>query len=374
MSDYKIKRSVGATHVIPDMSEGPVAWWHASPGKQPLWKTFAAMRDSGLTAVASLLRAHPTKQLWENVRRAFRTEGIDTIVITPLHWASTEWNYDRTVKNLRWENWPDDIFEMLFRTYGKQHKTIIVQTMELDWTVAGIGCRDADKCIHDGRYDRYLGACKAGTLVRYPEVEDEKDCKVVAATMVKIDRAAYLRGVCDNLQLKAEEARANHPYANLKVYFAMEVNFFTDESYIVARDLIPKMSNPPDLVGLSLYKKGGDPVMAFKNVQTWTGLPPDRIYIAEVGWKEGTQRDGKVIGGTPQYDRIVPVVNDLFTLGAPLAMVWSWAEISYTGGHTGYAVNDAVTGEALSGRAAIASLNETWRKETCPTCNGTGEV
>jgi len=55
-------------------------------------------------------------------------------------------------------------------------------------------------------------------------------------------------------------------------------------------------------------------------------------------------------------------------------MVWSWEEVAGSGGHTGYAVNDAVTGKVLSGRNAIASLNETWRKTTCPTCGGSGVV
>jgi hypothetical protein len=344
------------------MSEGPIAWWKPSPGKRPLWQTFAGMRDAGLTAVGGLLRAHPTQRIWENIRRAFRTPGIDVIVVTPLHWASTEVNWDMTIDNLRWENLPENIFELLYRHYGGQDKAIIVQTLELDWTVAGIGCRQDDRCIRDdGRYAHYLKACQEGTLAPYWQCEGQVGCETIASSMVKLDRAAYLLGVCNRLQAAAEAARANHPNAKLKVFYSMEVNFFRNEFYLVARDLIPKMPAPPDFVGLSLYKKAGDHVKAFENVLEWTGLPAERVFISEVGAREGTQRDGSFISGTPQADRINSVVNDLFGLGCPLAMVWSWEEIPYTGGHTGYAVNDAVTKEPLSGRKAIRDLNAHWR-------------
>ena len=348
MTDYTIPRSVGAISVVPDMSEGPVAWWRASRGR-PLYQSFASMRDSGLTAVGCLLRAHPTQRIWENIRRAMRTPGLDVIVITPLRWAEREWNYDHTVKNLRWENTPPEIFELLYRHYGHQEKTIIVQSLELDWTVAGIGCRADDRCIKDGsKYDYYLALC--GDHVH-------------ACKQVKIDRAARLLKIMNERQAAAEAARKRHPNAKLKVYHAMQVNFFMDEFYLVARDLIPAMNLPPDLVGLSLYRKAGDPVVAYENVLEWTGLPADRVYVAEVGTREGTQRDGRAREGPRQYNRIVPIVDSLFGLGCPLAMVWSWEEVAGGGGHTGYAVNDAVTGEPLSGRTAIEELNRRWRNE-----------
>lgn len=363
MSDYTIPRSVGATHVIPDMSEGPIPWWAASPGKQPLYETFLSMRNGGLTAVGGLLRSHPTKSIWEDIRRAFRTPGIDVITVCPMRWASTEWNYDRTVKNIRWENTPSEVFHLLYRHYGHQDKVIIVQTLELDWTVAGIGCRDDDKCItSDGRFDRYRSACEEGSLATYQGLFDHLGCKRVAASMVKLDRAAYLLGESNRLQAACNQARANHPNAKLKVFYAMEVNFFTNEFYLVARDLIPQMESPPDFVGLSLYKKAGDAVKAYDNVLEWTGLPPERVFISEVGAREGTQRDGRVLTGDRQYDRIMSVVPPLFDKGCPLALVWSWAEIPFTGGHTGYAVNDAVTGEELSGCRAIEELNARYRE------------
>jgi hypothetical protein len=276
-----------------------------------------------------------------------RTPGLDVIVITPLRWASREWDYNRTVKNLRWENTPPEIFELLYRHYGHQDKTIIVQTLELDWTVAGVGCRQDDRCIKDGsHYDKYF------------EITGDH---LTTCKWVKLDRAEHLLDQMNRLQAAATAARANHQNAKLKVLFGMEVNFFRDEFYLVARDLIPKMASPPDFVGLSLYRKAGDPVTAFENVMAWTGLPAERIMISEVGRREGTQRDGRVIVRRQQEDRICSVVDALFARGCPLAMVWSWEEIPYTGGHTGYAVNDAATGEPLSGRKAISDLNAKWR-------------
>lgn len=362
MTDYTIPRSVGAIHVIPDMSEGPIPWWGASPGKQPLHQTFATMRDAGLTAVGGLLRAHPTISMYEPIRRAFRTTGIDVIVIAPMHWASTEWNYDKTIKNIRWQHIPPDIFELLYRHYGGQDKTIIVQTLELDWTVAGIGCRQRDRCLKwDGHYAEYLSAFEAGDQP-CPMSWGQTDPHVLACDAVKMGRGARVLAELNELQAAAEAARAAHPNARLKVFFAPQVNFFRDEFFLVARDLIPRMDSPPDFVGLSLYRKAGDPVEAFEAVQRWTGLPPERIYIAEVGAKEGTQPDGEFIGGIPQHDRIKAVVNSLFVRGCPLAMVWSWAEIAGGGGHTGYAVIDAATGEKCSGYNAIKELNGMWRE------------
>jgi len=355
-----LKRSVGAWSVVPDMSEGPFPWWPLSPGKQPLWQTFADMRDEGLTAVGCLLRAHPTQRIWENVRRAMRTPGIDTIVIVPLRWAEREWNYDHTVKNIRWENTPPEIFELLYRHYGRQDKTIIVQSLELDWTVAGIGCRADDRCIKDGsKYEYYLAL---------------HGDHIAACNQVKLDRAKRLLRIMNERQAAAEAARANHPNAKLKVYHSMQVNFFKDEFYLVARDLIPQMVSAPDLVGLSLYRLAGDHMDAFDNVRRWTGLPASRIYVAEVGTREGSQPDGTVIEGNLQWKRITRVARDLFERGAPLVMVWSWREIAGGSGHTGYSVNDAVTGKPLSGRIAIDDLNAEWRQTICPTCNGTGVV
>ena len=359
---YKVPRSVGATSVVPDMSMGPIPWWNLTTGR-PFWQTVETMRDHGLTAIGVLQRAHPTINYWENIRRGFRTPGIDIIVIEPLHWASTERGCVGG-KNIRWQNIPPSIFEDLYGTYGGQNKIVIVQLTETDWTVNGVGCRERDQCVTAGGYfSGYFEACKQGTLVPYYEYDGGTDCAVIACDMVKLDRAEYLLNQMNDLQAAAMAARAAHPNAKLRVFFSVEVNFFTDQFYIVARDLISQMPVPPDFIGLSLYRDADDVVTAFNNVIDWTGLPPWRIFVSEVGAREGTQSDGSYIDGTPQYDRIVPVVSALFDRGAAFALVWSFEEVAYTGGHTGRAVIDSVTGEHLSGYDAIIELNEEYRHD-----------
>lgn len=101
---------------------------------------------------------------------------------------------------------------------------------------------------------------------------------------------------------------------------------------------------------------------AFDWVVEKTGLPPYRIFVSEFGAREGTQPDGSLIEGTRQYDRITHVVDTLFAKGAPFALVWSWEEVAWTSGHTGFAVIDPVTAERLSGWTAIQELNEEYRQ------------
>ena len=359
---YKVPRSVGATSVVPDMSMGPIPWWDLTTGR-PFQETVEIMRDHGLTAIGVLQRAHPTINYWENIRRGFRTPGIDIIVIEPLHWASTERGCVGG-KNIRWQNIPPGIFEMLYQTYGGQEKVVIVQLIEADWTVNGVGCRQRNQCVTAGGYfSGYFEACKQGTLVPYYEYDGGTDCAVIACDMVKLDRAEYLLNQMNDLQAAAMAARAAHPNAKLRVFFSVEVNFFTDEFLIVARDVIPRMDLPPDFVALSLYKKAGDVIDAFNNVITWTGLPPNRIFLSEVGAREGSQPDGTFIEGSPQYDRIMSVVSKVFDHGAAFALVWSFDEVAHTGGHTGFAVIDSVTGEHLSGYDAIIELNEEYRHD-----------
>lgn len=361
MTDYTIPRSVGAVSVIPDMSQGPIPWWIPYEASRPFGDVTREMVGDGLTAIGRMLQAHPTINNFENIRRAFRTPGADVFTVWPMYWSSTEWNWDHTVKNIRWLNIQPDIFELLYRHYGGQDKTIIVQPYELDWTVAGIGCRKRSRCLQwDGKYDEYFAEFLGGRKP-CPMSWGQTDTHILACDAVKIERASRVLAELNALQAASEEARAAHPNAKLKVFHAPHVNFFTNEFFLVARDLIPRMDSPPDLIGLSLYRKAGDVIEAFENVQRWTGLPPNRIYIAEIGEKEGTQRDGTVIGGSPQYDRLMSAVPALFDRGCPLAIVWSWEEIAGGGGHTGYAVNDAVTGAVLSGRRAIEELNGRWR-------------
>jgi len=361
-SAYYVPRSVGAITVVPDMTIAPLRWWSLSTGR-PFGDTVESMAADGVTAVGVMMRAHPTdnRQNNEDIGRAFQNPDVDVIVLTPLRWASTGPNCKNDLENIVWLNYPPELFDMLFEAYGDQPKTIIVQTWESDHVVHGIGCRERYQCVDDPRFRFYRDACEAGTLVPYGISDGQTDCAVIACDMQKVDRAAYLVRVFDARQAAVEAARAAHPDAVLRVFHSIELNKFGDTFLTVAADVIPKMVHPPDLIGLSLWAGAGDVGDALDYVLEATGLPVYRIYVSEVGAREGTQPDGTVLVLPHQYDRIVPVVEELFDRGIAFAMVWSWDEVAFTGGHTGYAVIDPVTGEHLSGFDAIVELNQTYR-------------
>jgi len=359
---YYVPRSVGAITVVPDLSVAPLRWWAASTGR-PFAETVELMAADGVTAVGVMMRAHPTdnRQNNEKIRRAFRNPDVDVIVLTPMRWASTGPNCRNDSENIVWLNYPPNLFDMLYETYGGQNKTIIVQTWESDHVVHGIGCTERNQCVDDPRFRWYRDACEAGTLVPYGISDGETDCTVIACDAQKVDRADYLRRVFDARQAAVEAARAAHPDAVLRVFHSIELNKFGGHFLTVAADVIPQMKVPPDFVGLSLWAGAGDVGDVLNYVIEHTGLPSYRIYISEVGAREGTQPDGTVLVLPHQRDRIVPVVEELFDRGVAFAMVWSWDEVAFTGGHTGYAVIDPVTGEHLSGFDAIAELNQTYR-------------
>ena len=361
-SAYYVPRSVGAIAGIPDMSIAPIRWWSLSTG-MPFEDTVEGMAADGLTAIGVIMRAHPTdnRQNNEKIRRAFRNPDIDIIVLTPQRWASTAPNCNDDRQNIVWLNYPLELFDMLFETYGGQNKTIIVQPWESDWQVHGIGCRERNQCVDDPRFRWYLEACEAGTLVPYRDYLAWADCKIIACDMQKADRALYLQHLFDARQAAVEAARAAHPDAALRVFHSIELNKFGNTWLTVAADVIPNMVHPPDFVGLSLWQGAGDVVEVLNYVIEHTGLPAHRVYISEVGAREGTQPDGTVLVLPHQYERIVPVVEALFERGVAFALVWSWEEPAYTGGHTGCGVIDAVTGEHLSGFAAIHDLNSIYR-------------
>ena len=120
------------------------------------------------------------------------------------------------------------------------------------------------------------------------------------------------------------------------------------------------MDHKPDFIGLSLWPAAGDPLEALQYAMDMTGLPPERIFLSQVGAKEGTQPDGSVLVLPRQRDRLMAVIPPLFEAGVAFALVWSMEQPEPTG-RTGHSVIDSVTGGQLSGWAAIEELNATWR-------------
>jgi hypothetical protein len=321
----------------------------------PLYETLEDVRDNyGVTAVGLLLNAHPIENYQENIRRAFRTPGIDIIVFRPQWWTVIEKTCEgHNAYTL--EPYPTSLFDDLYSVYSKQPKNIIVMNIESDWQAHGIGCRARNECPGNGWYGRAcLDTCEAGELVPYT-VSSGESCAVQCCDMEKVDRGEYLLREFNKRQSAAESARAAHPDATVKVWHAIEVNFFGNRDwqfFTTLCDIIPRMESPPDFIGLSIYAMADDPVVALDYAMACTGLPAYRFYIAEVGAKETTPGD--------QAAAIHRVVDPLFAFGVQFALVWSLEDrTSYP---TGYSVVDINTGEPLSGVAAIQELNATYRK------------
>jgi len=349
-SDYYIPRSVGVNMQIRDMSNGPI--WTFSVG-QPLWKSFDYMEELGITAVGIMTQAHPTINYWENINRAFRHPAIDVIVLRPEHWGSQDFKCvgdSQQLAGILWENYPMDLFDMLYQKYPGQDKDIIVINAESDWQSFGLACRERTQCIKFERYYKYYNACMDGTLASTSN--EPSDCAIIACDMVKQDRAAYVLETMIERQQAAENARQRYPNAKLRVWHAIEVNFFGNKEWQIftsLEDIVDVVK--PDFVGLSMYQGADDVSDSLTYAMQTTGLPVWRFFISEVGTKE--KWDGK------QYDRITHVVDTLFERGVAFALVWSIeTELSYD---TGYSVIDRKTGEWNSGMYAIQELNGRWR-------------
>jgi len=350
---YAVPRSVGINVQIP--SPSPCQVQSIIPeGNRPLEITMRDMVDKhGISAVGLLLDAHPTDNHYENIRKAFRTPGIDVIVFRPSHWQIIEKTcIGRNGYTL--EPYPLELFEMLYQTYANQEKQIFVQNIEADWQMHGIGCRTRNECPGMGFYgDACLDACEAGDLVEY-DVSAGESCAVQCCDMEKIERGEYLLRTFNARQAAAEAARAAHPDATLKVWHSIEVNFYGNRDWqfrTILCDIIPRMDSPPDFIGLSIYNMADDPVVALDYAMACTHLPAWRFFISEVGAQENNPGD--------QAEAIHRVVNPLFALGVPFALVWSLEDS--TSWPTGYSVIDINTGEKLSGYTAIQELNATYR-------------
>jgi hypothetical protein len=359
-SQYAVPRSVGAWTQWPDMSEGPLPWWHLITGR-PFFDTLAEMVDRhDIRAVGFALRAHPTENIYENIRKAFRVEGIDILVLWLEHWANTEPSCDGS-PYLAWQNLPPDIFEQLYTYYANQPKTIIVMTFESSQRLHGKGCLARDECAPGTWYaDECPAVCEEnpdlGVGWWLPEgYVRPDDCQSICCDLAKSRRRDYMLQTFNELQSAVQSARIAHADAKLKVFFAVEIDRFSnqEEWLLTARDVLPYMDALPDFIGLSLWPaKAGDVVESFRRVQGWVSLPSYRFFIAEVGAKERWTGE--------QRDRIMSVVPPLFDAGLTFALVWSM-EQPHPAEQTGHALIDPVTGDLRSGYSAYRELNDIYR-------------
>ena len=357
---YLVPRSVGAWSQYPDMAQGPLPWWPLTTGR-PFIDTLLEMRDShDLTAAAFQLRSHPTENVYENIRKAFRIEGVDIIVLWLERWASTEPSCDAG-PYVAWQNYPLSVYNELYELYSNQPKAIFLMSYESDNRLHGKGCLARDECVPEGWYWNDCPAvCEENpNLGEGWWLPDDYirplDCRSICCDLSKSARRDYMLRTFNERQAAVEAARAAHPGAELRVFHAIEIDRYgvEDEWLLTARDIIPYMDAPPDFIGLSLWPaKAGDVVESFHRVQDWTGLPNYRVFVAEVGARERWFNE--------QYDRITSVVDALFAEGVAFAMVWSLDQ-PLPNLWTGHALIDPLTGDLRSGYLAVRELNETYR-------------
>ncbi|MCK5018330.1 MAG: hypothetical protein KAS32_14830, partial [Candidatus Peribacteraceae bacterium] len=234
VNEHIVPRSIGAWSQYNDMTTVGQPWWPITTGR-PFWETLERARDMhGLTAVGFALRAHPTDntQNDENIRMAFRTPGIDIIVLWLSHWSSTEPKIDGT-QTIMWQNYPDSIFEQLYQYYSHQDKTIIVMTYESDNRLHG-KCMERNECVPEGWYwndcpdicreqREYDYSWPVGYGWWFPEDYVLPDgCRIRCCDMNKMARRDLLIRQFNRRQRAAEAARGAYPDAALKVFHAVE--------------------------------------------------------------------------------------------------------------------------------------------------------
>ena len=78
---------------------------------------------------------------------------------------------------------------------------------------------------------------------------------------------------------------------------------------------IPKLKHRPDLIGLSYWSKGTDPVETLDWLRSVTGYGRGRIYIDELGATEGQQAE-----------RFASYIPAYWEWGAPVVNVWLWKQ------------------------------------------------
>ncbi len=361
--EYYVPRSVGVNLQAIDLSEGPIPWWAAQADQgKPNWVNAAWVRDEfGITAISFMLAAHPYENIYENIRKLFRLDGLEIVVIRPEHWGVVDQRCDGS-DGVLWTNYPAganefhqwgySLFDKMYEYYANQGRAIFITNIEADWQMHGVGCRARDRCVEDQFYQFVYDFCVDDMWQFTLEYDEPPTCQQVACDETKLNRGRDLLREFNYRQAAAERARAANPDAALRVWNVIEVNMYATEPWQfidVVCGVIPQMPIPPDFISMSgLYGPERDPVADLHYVMDCTGLPANRIFISEVGARVGHG----------QYDRIYNYVTALFKEGIAFALVW---DLDVWPNDTEWSVVDPVSGEWRGGMVAIQELNDEWR-------------
>jgi hypothetical protein len=245
-----------------------------------------------------------------DMTRVFENPGLDLVVIRPMQHSFSEKDCEGK-DAATWEggDW-GEYAEAIYQKFGHISKVVILTNWEGDWQLWGPKCRELHECpvgsIWPGAYKRL-----------YAECGDDLDCKVRVCNRVRRGRALYLRQLFEERQIGIEEARNANLGAKLRIYHAITVNHTEDTPQInVSRDVIPKLDEKPDLVGLSHWDKDQTIIEALDYIRSHVGCPRNRIFLTEIGAPVGDTQ------GVEIYDR----TSDAFRWGVAAAFVWVWKQ------------------------------------------------
>lgn len=307
------------------------------------------------------VRSRPFTKFKDDMDLVWTHPDFDVLVIRFESWGSLEDHCDGG-RSMIWENEPTAwIVNTLYDLYGDQDKIIVIQNWEADWQLHGASCREREECVSYGWWaDGCMEAC-AKWMQDDPDASVgcqlwgacEEECRVFCCDDLKISRGQYLLGILNNRQKVVREAREANPRARLKVYHSISINFYTDEWLTVTGDIIPLMDEPPDLIGVSHWKRTVPMTDALDYVEQHTGLPRHRIYVAELGEREKQEGD--------QYARIYAEGQAAFIWGSPIVLVWHWKTWDGNLAQQQLALFDHETFEPKSGLMAVKELNDEWR-------------
>jgi hypothetical protein len=304
-----------------------------------------------IDAINLMLAAHPTENIYENIRKLFRLYGINTIIFRPERWGVVDERFDGSL-GVMFEEYPADLYDSMYQYYGGQDKDIFITNIESDWQAHGAGCRARDECLEMENHAENVACCWS-TTCNYITTLDYlpwEDCQVIVCDETKFTRAAYVLKQLTKRQLAVEAARAAHPNAVVRLWHLAEVNFYGTEDwqFFTMLELIGQMSRKPDFIGLSLYDMAGDVEVALQYAMDVTGLPAERFIISETGTSQINN----------QYDIIYNRIDNLFAMGVRLAFIWS---LDVAPNDSEWSIVDPLTGEERGGMQALRELNDKWR-------------
>lgn len=320
--------------------------------------------------------------LVEDMGYVWTHPAIDVIIVrfTSMAWANSITGEARhVISNPFWINEPTfEIANKLLELYGNEDKDIIFASWEADnqwWMQEG----------------------------RVP-TEDHTGW------------INYVRTRTNQRQAAVERARALHPDAALRIYFALELNLFEERDdhwgLNITKDMVSQLEYDPDFLVISHWSQEQSIIERLNYIMFHTGYPAHRVFILQVGAREydvpgmpefcdpiAKPPDERILpgepfenprwhsydwyircwpmidrnGGTLQYQRLMEVIPPAFEAGMQIAVVWIWRQIGHEFRNDGRPKNFGMwvwgdeegefTGQENSGLRAIRELNERWRNE-----------